>query len=93
VDTKLASIGHQDANGDFIYDGLKGGINLTGPQVTQMVNLAKQRNDLQWQQVRDTGNTYGVDLSGAIQQTQGAGAPGLVTKGAPKTAADYWSKK
>lgn len=63
-------------NGDFIYDGPKGGTNLTGQQVGQMVDLAKQRNDLQWQQVKDTGATYGVDLSGAIQQTQGATAPG-----------------
>jgi hypothetical protein len=38
-----------------------------------MVDLAKQRNDLQWQQVKDTGATYGVDLSGAIAQAQGAG--------------------
>jgi len=76
VDTKLATIGHQDANGDFIFDGAKGGINLTGEQVGQMVDLAKQRNDLQWQQVKDTGATYGVDLSGAVQQTQGAAAPG-----------------
>jgi hypothetical protein len=73
VDSKLATIGHQDANGDFIYDGPKGGINLAGGQIKQMVDLAKQRNDLQWQQVKDTGNTYGVDLSGAISQTQGAG--------------------
>jgi hypothetical protein len=72
VDSKLSTIGHQDANGDFIYDGLKGGINLAGGQIKQMVDLAKQRNDLQWQQVKDTGNTYGVDLSGAIAQTQGA---------------------
>ena len=99
VDSKLATIGHQDANGDFIYDGPKGGINLTGGQIKQMVDLAKQRNDLQWQQVKDTGATYGVDLSGAVQQTQ-AGAPigrrgPSVTpaKGAPKTAADYWSHR
>ena len=75
VDTKLATVGHTDANGDFIFDGAKGGINLTGEQIGQMVDLAKQRNDLQWQQVKDTGETYGVDLSGAISQTQGA-APG-----------------
>jgi hypothetical protein len=75
VDTKLATIGHQDAKGDFIFDGLKGGITLTGEQIDQMVGLAKQRNDLQWQQVKDTGATYGVDLSGAIQQTQ-TGLPG-----------------
>jgi hypothetical protein len=73
VDTKLATIGHQDTNGDFIYDGPKGGITLTGDQIGQMVGLAKQRNDLQWQQVKDTGETYGVDLSGAISQAQGAG--------------------
>ena len=76
LETKLSSIGHRDMNGDFIYDGPKGGTNLTGQQVGQMVDLAKQRNDLQWQQVKDTGATYGVDLSGAIQQTQGATAPG-----------------
>ena len=79
VDSKLATIGHQDANGDFIYDGPKGGINLAGGQIKQMVDLAKQRNDLQWQQVKDTGATYGVDLSGAIQQTQGNGASGPQT--------------
>jgi len=73
VDSKLAIIGHQDANGDFIYDGPKGGIKLAGGQIKQMVDLAKQRNDLQWQQVKDTGATYGVDLSGAIAQAQGAG--------------------
>ena len=98
VDSKLATIGHQDANGDFIYDGLKGGINLTSGQVGQMVDLAKQRNDLQWQQVKDTGATYGVDLSGAIQQTQnGAAAPGTgptaITPGTAKTAEDYWGHK
>lgn len=76
VDTKLATIGHQDTNGDFIFDGPKGGITLTGEQIGQMVGLAKQRNELQWQQVKDTGNTYGVDLSGAISQTQGAAVPG-----------------
>ena len=75
LETKLSSIGHRDMNGDFIYDGPKGGTNLTGQQVGQMVDLARQRNDLQWQQVKDTGATYGVDLSGAIQQTQGATAP------------------
>jgi len=74
IETKLASIGHRDENGDFIFDGLKGGTNLTGEQVKQMVDLANQRNTLQWQQVKDTGATYGVDLSGAISQTQG-GAP------------------
>jgi hypothetical protein len=84
VDAKLATIGHQDANGDFIFDGLKGGINLTGGQVAQMVDLAKQRNDLQWQQVKDTGATYGVDLSGAIQQTQSGTAAG--TTGAGRTS-------
>lgn len=80
IDTKLAAIGHQDSNGDFIYDGPKGGINLTGPQIGQMVDLAKQRNDLQWQQVKDTGATYGVDLSGAIQQTQNGAAVGKAGK-------------
>jgi hypothetical protein len=80
VDTKLATIGHQDANGDFVFDGAKGGINLTGEQIGQMVGLAKQRNDLQWQQVKDTGETYGVDLSGAIQQTQGGSTPGAASK-------------
>ena len=74
VDSKLSTIGHLDANDDFIYDGPKGGINLTGGQIKQMVDLAQQRNDLQWQQVKDTGATYGVDLSGAVQQTQ-AGIP------------------
>jgi hypothetical protein len=76
VDSKLATIGHQDANGDFIFDGPKGGINLAGGQIKQMVDLAKQRNDLQWQQVKDTGATYGVDLSGAVAQTQAGGPAG-----------------
>ncbi len=86
VDSKLATIGHQDANGDFIFDGLKGGITLTGEQIGQMVDLANQRNALQWQQVKDTGETYGVDLSGAIAQTQGA-APGGAANPSPNGTA------
>lgn len=82
LDTKLVTMGHQDQNGDFVYDGPKGGINLAGEQIKQMVDLAKQRNDLQWQQVKDTGATYGVDLSGAIQQTQAGGVGGTGGGGA-----------
>ena len=92
AEEKYATWGHRDENGDYIFDGLKGGINLTKGQIDQMVDLAKQRNDLQWQQVKDTGATYGVDLSGAITQTQ-SGIPSNSTNtpatGTPKTAADY----
>jgi len=79
----------------FGPDGYLVGVKLTPDQIKQMVELAKERNDLQWQQVSDTGATYGVDLSGAISQSRsGAPAPKpsvapKTSQGAPKTAADY----
>lgn len=42
---------HQDATGDYIFDGPKGGINLTKPQMEQMLSLAKERVQVQHEQL------------------------------------------
>lgn len=38
---------HQDENGDYVFDGLKGGINLNQQQMDQMIELAGQRVAIQ----------------------------------------------
>ncbi len=53
---------HQDANGDYIFDGYKSGVTITGDQVKQMVGLAQQRRLRQWQQAQQSGKIYGVNV-------------------------------
>jgi len=43
---------HQDADGDYTFDGPKGGINLTKPQMEQMLELGKQRIGVGEQQLK-----------------------------------------
>lgn len=42
---------HQDAAGDYIFDGPKGGVNLTKPQMEQMLSLGKERVQVQHEQL------------------------------------------
>ena len=51
---------HQDETGDYIFDGLKGGINLTKPQMEQMVDLAKNRVGVQQQVLRNMSQIPGM---------------------------------
>ena len=38
---------HQDTDGNYVFDGPKGGVNLTKTQMDQMIELAKQRVNTQ----------------------------------------------
>jgi hypothetical protein len=42
-ESKLAKFFHTEANGDRIFDGWKGGVTLTAPQMKQMVDLAHEK--------------------------------------------------
>jgi hypothetical protein len=42
----IAKSFHQDANGDYIFDGWKTGVTLTPAQMHQMVNLAHERTEI-----------------------------------------------
>lgn len=54
---------HEDENGDMIFDGYKTGVNLTGDQMTQMVNLAHQKRDQLKQNIDTIQNLYGDDIA------------------------------
>lgn len=62
IEAQAAKWVHQDANGDYIFDGFKSGVTITGDQVKQMVGLAQQRRMRQWQQAQQAGETYGVNV-------------------------------
>jgi hypothetical protein len=51
-----------DGTGDMIFDGYKSGVNLTPEQVTQMVELAKQRRQILWEQFAQTAAANGVQV-------------------------------
>lgn len=57
---------HQDANGDYIFDGLKGGINLTKPQMEQMMELARDRVAVQRQVLDTMSQAPGFDATSAL---------------------------
>lgn len=61
--TIFAKWGHDDANGDWVYDGYKTGTNLSGQQIHQMLGLAKQRRERQWQQAQEGAKVYGVSIT------------------------------
>lgn len=60
--TVYAKWGHWDPDGTWVYDGYKTGINLTGNQIQQMVQLGKERRDQQWRQAEEVGQMYGVPV-------------------------------
>ncbi len=72
-----------DGSGDMIFDGYKSGVNLTPEQVGQMVELAKQRRQILWEQFAQTAAANGVQVqipefkeTGTIRTTpQGANTP------------------
>lgn len=57
---------HQDENGDYIFDGLKGGVNLTKPQMEQMMELARDRVAVQRQVLNTMSQAPGFDTSTAL---------------------------
>jgi hypothetical protein len=61
---------HQDETGDYIFDGLKGGITLTKPQMEQMVGLAHQKVNV----LHDTIGAYQEALNPSTMEVQ---APGM----------------
>jgi hypothetical protein len=77
---------HQDADGDYTFDGPKGGVNLTKQQMEQMLQLAKERVAVQHQQV----GIYQDQLGGGGEFTSpsmsavGAGAAKPRGGGPPK---------
>lgn len=42
IDSFVAKSFHQDQNGEYVFDGVKGGVNLTPEQMKQMVELADE---------------------------------------------------
>lgn len=61
---------HQDETGDYIFDGLKGGVTLTKPQMEQMVGLAHQKVNV----LHDTVGAYQEALNPSTMEFQ---APGM----------------
>jgi hypothetical protein len=45
-----------------VFDGFKGGVNITPTQIHQMVDLAVTRRKRQWQQAQQSGQMYGVNV-------------------------------
>lgn len=45
LDQKISKAFHQDADGNYIFDGWKEGVTLTADQINQMVGLAHQKVD------------------------------------------------
>ena len=62
VETKAAQWFHTDENGDHVFDGYKGGVNITPQQIYQMVDLAVTRRKRQWQQAQQACSFYGVNV-------------------------------
>ena len=63
LETKAARWFHKDPEtGDYVFDGYKSGVTLTPDQITQMVALAKQRRDIQWAQLKEAGQFYGMNI-------------------------------
>lgn len=53
----------QRAEARFGKDGVLSGVTLSPDQIRQMVDLAKQRRDLQWRQAAETGQQYGIPVN------------------------------
>jgi hypothetical protein len=102
---KVAKWFHQDSDGNYIFDGYKGGVTLTKPQMEQMVDLASTRvaavhDQLNRMQAMGPGRgeftSPGITSIGGTQPT--ATQPTMRTKqpptppGTPKTAADFLKK-
>jgi hypothetical protein len=63
VDTEASKWFHTDPDtGDHVFDGYKGGVNITPTQIHQMVDLAVTRRKRQWQQAQQAGSVYGVNV-------------------------------
>ena len=62
IETQAAKWFHTDENGDHVFDGFKGGVNITPTQIHQMVDLAVTRRKRQWQQAQQSGQMYGVNV-------------------------------
>jgi len=64
IQTQTAKWFHpaNDGSGDMIFDGYKSGVNLTPEQVVQMVELAKQRRQILWEQFAQTAAANGVQV-------------------------------
>ena len=71
---KISHWFHQDANGDYIFDGLKGGVNLTKEQMEQMVTLAHQKVNVLHDTIDQYNQSFTPELS-APSATRGAPAP------------------
>lgn len=52
----------QRATARFDKEGLLSGVTLSPDQIKQMVELAKQRRDLQWQQAQQTASQWGIPI-------------------------------
>lgn len=83
---------HQDANGDYVFDGPKGGINLTKPQMEQMLSLGKERVQVQHEQLqywqRELVPGQGEFTAPGITAIHGVPqpTPGAPARGAGRTA-------
>lgn len=95
VDAKIAQWFHQDKNGDYIFDGLKGGVTLTKPQMEQMVELADESTDTFKQNVDRIAKTLNDGVQYPSGPTTGGGgetkndSPPKATKPAPPKATHY----
>lgn len=63
LDVKLSRFFHQDANGDYIFDGWKEGVTLTPEQIDQMVDLARDKVDVLNEELIQTKETFDEDLN------------------------------
>lgn len=63
ISSTIAKSFHQDENGDYIFDGWKGGVTLTDDQMQQMVDLAHQKVDIQKQAIQGVEEDYSDDLA------------------------------
>lgn len=98
LDAKIAEWFHQDQNGDYIFDGLKGGINLTKPQMEQMVELADEgvktfKDNLDTiESTLNDGVTHPSKTKSTTVGKQNSGSsdkPPKATKPAPQGATHY----
>ena len=68
----MAKFFHQDEGGNYVFDGWKGGVNLTKDQAEQMVGLAHQKVNI----LHDTIDQYHNNLSPELAAPEAArGAP------------------